>query len=258
MVNEGERGNALLTTLSPVTWDRFTRRGRQVDLTPGQRLIKMGERYETVFFPTSGVVSLTFTYQSGIVAELATVGREGVVRASAMMDGGTALCDHVVQIPGAGWALSHHDFKELQQECPAFRNILLSYSHAFLAHVLYSVGCNSVHRIRQRAARWLLMCDDRTDDHTFDVTHEFLAAMLGVSRESVNQVARDLREAGRIRYSYGHVTIDDRAGLEDDACECYWLIREAYENALSSEVGQSLWSPSAGSATGKNPNSQEC
>jgi hypothetical protein len=37
-----------------------------------------------------------------------------------------------------------------------------------------------------------------------------------------------LHEAGLVDYSHGHVSINNRAGLEQVACECYQVVREEY------------------------------
>jgi Mn-dependent DtxR family transcriptional regulator len=60
---------------------------------------------------------------------------------------------------------------------------------------------------------------------TFDLTQEFLSHMLGVRRNTVSVEAHTVQEAGLIRYRRGHITILNRDGLEDCACECYAVIR---------------------------------
>ena len=45
--------------------------------------------------------------------------------------------------------------------------------------------------------------------------------MLGTRRASVTVAAGILQKAGLITYTRGRVTIEDRAGLENAACECY-------------------------------------
>jgi len=56
--------------------------------------------------------------------------------------------------------------------------------------------------------------------------------MLGVSRASVNEVARQLQEAGAIDYSRGRVAVLNRPELESRSCECYRVIRSEFDNLL--------------------------
>jgi hypothetical protein len=73
-------------------------------------------------------------------------------------------------------------------------------------------GCNGLHSVLERCARWLLMTQDRVTRPDFPMTHEFLAAMLGSRRSSVTVGAATLQGAGYIRYAHGQMTILDRAG----------------------------------------------
>jgi hypothetical protein len=72
------------------------------------------------------------------------------------------------------------------------------------------------------------MTHDRAHDDTFPLTHQFLALMLGVRRASVTVAAGQLQRARLIHYSYGLVTIEDRPGLEEVACECYHIVEERF------------------------------
>jgi CRP-like cAMP-binding protein len=92
-----------------------------------------------------------------------------------------------------------------------------------------TAGCNRVHSVDQRCARWLLMSQDRVGRDQFPLTHEFLARMLGVRRASVSQAAEGLQRAGLIEYRQGWIHIVDRARLEQQACEDYRLSRAAYD-----------------------------
>jgi Mn-dependent DtxR family transcriptional regulator len=71
----------------------------------------------------------------------------------------------------------------------------------------------------------MLMCQDRVESDLLPMTHEFFAQMLGAGRPSVTLAAGVLQRAGIIRYSRGKVTILNRKGLEDAACECYRVIQ---------------------------------
>ena len=106
------------------------------------------------------------------------------------------------------------------------------YAHAFFNQVAQSAACNQFHSLRQRCCRWLLMTHDRMQADEFLLTQEFLAMMLGVQRTGVSAAAGALQRAGLIRYSRGHVTILDRAGLEKQSCECYGVAKLEFDRLL--------------------------
>ena len=56
--------------------------------------------------------------------------------------------------------------------------------------------------------------------------------MLGVRRVGVTETAGELQRSGLIRYQHGKVTIVDREGLENAACECYALDRDSFNRLL--------------------------
>lgn len=57
--------------------------------------------------------------------------------------------------------------------------------------------------------------------------------MLGVKRNAINIIARDLQQLGIIEYKRGRVTIIDRDGLSGVSCECYSLIRSEISKLFS-------------------------
>jgi CRP-like cAMP-binding protein len=103
-----------------------------------------------------------------------------------------------------------------------------------MSMIARAVACNALHSVQQRACRWLLTTHDRVDSDEFLLTQEFLGQMLGVTRASVNEVARELQDAGAIDYSRGRITILDRGQLESRACECYRVITAEFDRLLSS------------------------
>jgi CRP-like cAMP-binding protein len=106
------------------------------------------------------------------------------------------------------------------------------YAQAALAHMMQSTACNARHHIQERCSRWLLMTHDRVGRDSFELSHEFLAMMLGVRRQSVTVVAGALQAAGLIRYKHGQLEVRDRAGLEAATCECYAIVRDRFESLL--------------------------
>jgi CRP-like cAMP-binding protein len=73
------------------------------------------------------------------------------------------------------------------------------------------------------------MTHDRVRADEFCLSHEFLAIMLGSSRPTVSVIAGTLQGAGLIRYTHGRITITNRDGLEDAACECYGIVRANFD-----------------------------
>ena len=55
----------------------------------------------------------------------------------------------------------------------------------------------------------------------FNLTHEAIAQILGVSRSDVSSAAGLLQEKGLIRYARGWITLLNPKGLEVFSCECY-------------------------------------
>jgi CRP-like cAMP-binding protein len=93
-------------------------------------------------------------------------------------------------------------------------------------------ACHALHSVRSRLCRWLLQSQDLIGSDTFSLTQEFLSHMLGVRRNTVSVEAHAVQEAGLIRYRRGNITILDRDGLEDCACECYSVIREETDKLM--------------------------
>jgi Mn-dependent DtxR family transcriptional regulator len=78
---------------------------------------------------------------------------------------------------------------------------------------------------------------DRVAVDEFPITQDFLAQMLGVTRPTISVVGQELQSLGLIHQAQGRLTVDDRAGLERASCECYGIIRSAYE-AMHGSVRQ--------------------
>ena len=83
-----------------------------------------------------------------------------------------------------------------------------------------------------RLARWLLQTRDRIDSYVLPLAQEFLSQMLG-ERTTVTLVGRQLEQAGLSPNSRGRIVVLDRKGLEDVACECYAIVRDQMNIALS-------------------------
>jgi CRP-like cAMP-binding protein len=127
------------------------------------------------------------------------------------------------------------DFRREMDKCGAFADIVNHYGEAFLGVVMQSSGCNAAHAVEQRMAKWLLMAQDRLGSNQFSITQEFLATLLGATRQTVNGVISAWERRRVIDYTRSQIEILDRRALEIAACECY-EVSAALLNRVSSSL----------------------
>ncbi len=224
--------NRLLAALPAEEYERLLPHLEPVSFSLGETVYESGERMEYVYFPTDSIVSLLYTMLDGATAEMGLVGREGVVGIALFMGGDTMPNRAVVQ--GAG-AVVRVKAKALQDEFRrggAFQLLLLKYTQALITQIAQTAVCNRLHPVEKRLCRWLLMTQDRAQSDTLQMTHEFIANMLGIQREAVSVAAHRLQGRGMISYVRGRIRILDRAQLEGCACECYAVVRDEQERLL--------------------------
>ncbi len=224
--------NRLLSALPPDEYRRLSPMLSETTLEQHKRLEEPGVHPTHVYFPWSGVCSLTVTMSTGAMCEVATIGNEGMVGMSAYIGAQIPDALTVVQVPGDG----AHTMRigsfiaEMEREGPLYA-LVRRYSQALIALMMQSVACNALHDVDQRCARWLLMTNDRAGDE-IKLTQEYLASMLGVRRPSVTAVARRLQRARLIDYRRGRITILNRAGLKKLSCECYPVVRAQFDRLV--------------------------
>jgi CRP-like cAMP-binding protein len=183
---------------------------------------KPGDRIEHVYFPVAGFFSMLATLEDGRMVEVATVGREGMIGSSAVLDNNTANTTTMVQGEAdACYRMDAETFRNEMNRRGAFYELMTRFSQALTGFIVQSTACNAVHTVEQRLARWLLMARDRMGSDEFPLTQEFVAMMLGASRPTVTIVAGTLQKAGLITYHRGRVTILNRKKLQAASCECY-------------------------------------
>jgi CRP-like cAMP-binding protein len=198
----------------------------------GHELYEPGESMATVYFPMGSVVALMVSFSGGERAEVATVGREGMVGVDAVLRTRRSPVLAVQQIEGEVAQIGVSRLQKAMQGNERLLSVMSCYIAYALRAAHQSAACNALHRLEARTARWLLMTADRTGEASFTLTQQMLANMLGVGRQSVNEIASRLQRTGCIEYRRGHVTIQQRDRLEKVACECYAKLRNHYDELL--------------------------
>jgi CRP-like cAMP-binding protein len=194
----------------------------------GETLYRPGEPLQHAYFPTTAIVSMLYVMESGASAEIASVGNEGVLGISLFMGGITTPSSAVVQTPGLSYRLKATLLQEEFDHGGNTRHLLLRYTQALAVQIGLTASCNRHHSVEQQLCRWLLSTLDRLPLSEVVMTHELVAGILGVRRESVTAAAGKLQRAGVLSYRRGHITVVERLGLEAVACECYTLVKHEY------------------------------
>ena len=214
--------NLLLAALPTGDRDRLVPTLDVVPLKLKDLLHKPGEHIEYVYFPGGGFLSIVTVLEDGSMVEVATIGREGVIGVTAVLDGTPMSSASMVQGESdTCYRMTADAFRREMDRREAFYELMTRYSQALVGFIMQSTACNAVHSVEQRLARWLLMAQDRMGTDEFPLTQEFVAMMLGATRPTVTIVAGTLQRAGLITYHRGRITILDREKLESASCECY-------------------------------------
>lgn len=203
-----------------------------VELPYNAVLTEPGGSITDVYFPTGSFVSMLTTMDGDESLEVSLAGNEGLYGAPVALGVRVSPVRALVQGGGPAWRMSTSAFRQELAEVPAFRTCVERYLYVLMSQLVRNAGCNRFHVVERRLARWLLMTSDRAHSPTFNITHEFLAYMLGVRRVGVTEAAGALQARRLISYKRGAVTIRNRKGLEAAACGCYRSDLDTYKEIL--------------------------
>lgn len=226
------RSNGLLASLPKADYEKWQPQLKLVWLGLGQVLQEPGIGISYVYFPSTAIVSLLHVTGDGHSAEIAIVGREGMVGVASFMGGDSTPSRAVVQSAGWAFRLSASEVAVAFECGGALLRLLLHYAQALLTQMAQTAVCNRHHTVQQQLCRWLLLSLDRLDGNELVMTQLLIANMLGVRREGVNAEAGKLQADRTIRYYRGKITVLDRAKLEARSCECYAVVKAEYDRLL--------------------------
>ncbi len=230
------KANGLLASMPEPEWLRWQPQLEWVNLELGEVLYESGKPQTHVYFPTTAIISLLYVLEDGSSAEIAVVGREGLVGVSLFMGGEYTPSRAVVQSAGECYRLRASGMQtEFNRGGPVL-HLLLRYTQALITQMTQTAVCNRHHSLDQQLCRWLLLSLDRLQGYNLVMTQELISNMLGVRREGVTEAALKLQRAGLIEYARGHIKVLNRAGLEHRSCECYAVVNTEYDRLLPHTV----------------------
>lgn len=225
-------GNRLLDCLPAQELDRLRQFGEVVSLSLAEEVCRQHSLLSHVFFPLSGVYATVVRFEDGRVVEASTVGNEGVIGIAAVLGLGFSTKTATTPVPGRCLRLTVSSLRSALKPDSALDGVLRWYAAFALRNAYQTAACNAVHSAQQRMCRWLLTSQDRVGDRQLRMTHEVLAHLLGVRRQTVTVIVGALQAAGCLTSRHGVVHILSRRGLEAFCCECYQVARSLYDQIV--------------------------
>jgi CRP-like cAMP-binding protein len=227
-------GNRLLDRLPRKEYKTLLPQLETISLAHEEEVCHQNSRLSHVYFPTNGVFSTVILMEDGERIEATAIGKEGMVGVSAALGLDFSPVTTALLVPGECLRLPAPSLSQAAKPGRELDRLLRRYAAYSLRNAKQSVACNALHSVEERMCRWLLMTQDRVGKDEFWLTHELLAAMLGVRRQSVSVVAGTLQKAGFIAYRHGVMRVVDREGLEAGSCECYGVTETLYDRIMKS------------------------
>lgn len=233
LVDNEQIANRILLTLPPTALKQLLPHFKHVGFPHGDIVYRPGDVVTNVYFINRGLLSLVKTMRDGRTVEVNTRGTEGVTAPASLFGFDTTILECVVQIPTSAFSIRATVLRGAMAKNRTLNALIQRYTHLATDQLAQTAACNQLHSLEERCCRRLLIAHDSAHSDTFSLTHEFLAAMLGVRRPQVSIIAGVLQRAGCIRYARGVVTITNRAGLEAKACECYEFIQRQMDRLFA-------------------------
>ncbi|PSB22405.1 Crp/Fnr family transcriptional regulator [filamentous cyanobacterium CCP2] len=221
--------NFVLDSLPPAEYEMLQPRLEEVELKQGDVLCRVREQITNVYFPTTCLLSWTNSTEMGEMVEVGITGREGVSGVVLLLNEDTSPWQIEVQMPGRAFKLSAKNFITALDKSTILRQRVSALVYLKMVQLNQSALCNRFHSAEERLCRWLLAAQDHNQISELSFTREILAEMIGAGRPTVSIVTGTLQTAGLIRANRGHITILDREGLENVACDCYSVVKGAFD-----------------------------
>ncbi len=223
--------NLILAHLPPPVLAALLPQVRVVALPRGSVLEVPDQLVNRVYFPLDCVASMIVVGRDGTRVETGIIGREGLTGSGLSDNDDRTPYELIIQIDGTALAMSADEFRQALTSVPELRVLTTRFARSLGVQVSYTALANAKFDIRQRLARWLVMMQDRVPGRSLNITHDYLAVMLGVRRSSVTDVLHILEGDKLIRANRSCIKVRNRNGLIEVAGESYGA-PEAEHNRL--------------------------
>lgn len=214
----GRGVNALLRELTAADRGRLLDLARVVSLAPGP-LGSPDRPIETVLFPLRGLALFGPPMRSGVAPIAGIIATDGVIGSEACLATRAWPYQIEIALPMLALSIDRTVFVRAIESSAALRGVCGRYLARLLTQLVWESACAKVHRAYARLATWLIRLSDATGAATLPLTHETLARIVGVSRQTITKdLARFERDA-MVSTLHGRIALRPEL-LHAYACEC--------------------------------------
>lgn len=211
--------NAILNRLSLPDFERLRLHLRPVPFRRNSILEEQSRPPENVGFIESGTVSLRRNSSEDSI-EIALIDNRGIVGITSLLGMDGAGHQAIAVTSGMMHCIRVSDLLREMEAQPEIRRHLLCGVQALLIHTSQVALCALSHNLGQRVAGWLCHASDTVGGMEIPVSHEYIAAILGLRRASVTETLIRLERDGLIAKTRGALRVRDAERLKQTACSC--------------------------------------
>jgi CRP-like cAMP-binding protein len=228
--------NAILAMLDPGDLALLEPHLEHLDLPVRRQLEIRNRRIEHVYFMENGLASMVVSAGAGQNIEVGIIGHEGMTGLPIIHECDRAWHETFVQSAGSAQRLKAAQLRDAMEKSLSLRRVLLRHANVLVSQMAYTALANGRYKVEERLARWLLMADDRAHGEPINLTHEFLALMLGSRRASVTNALADFQRQETVRVRRGIITVVNRRQLEEAANGSYGVPEAEYQRLFGNEA----------------------
>ncbi|WP_407118020.1 Crp/Fnr family transcriptional regulator [Bradyrhizobium sp. LMG 9283] len=201
-----------------------------VNLKARSVLQEAKRRIEHVDFIEAGIVSIR-TLVSDSILETAMVGVQGAIGLSIALGWDKSPSQSMALVSGTVLRADVDDLRRVMLVHPLIREHMLRHAQAQMIHSAHTALCGMRHGLEPRLACWICLACDTLDRRVLPLTQVDLSTILGFRRPSIAEALVRFEVQGLIRRTRGVIEVQDRGSLGERACDCYHIIRHAYQAA---------------------------
>ncbi|WP_428738771.1 Crp/Fnr family transcriptional regulator [Sulfurimonas sp.] len=187
--------------------EKIKESSKYISLPIGSQLYFEGDTNQDILFLKRGKVKVYITPESigngEVTLYYISAGEQCLVNTFSTITQTQTLASAVVDESIEGWLIPRESIMWLLNNSQSYRNFKIELCGQRLQIVLDLIKSIKFDQLDQRLLNWLYV----QGKNQIKITHEKIAAILGVSREAISRNLKKLERAGDLKLSRGCITI---------------------------------------------------